>query len=47
MVYEARSRSCRPVDKKIGRVTLNWSKRHLGGSGTCETTPHEERNKKI
>ena len=29
--------------KKIGRNYMHWK---LGGSGTCEGTPHEERKKK-
>ena len=28
---------------KMGRITWLGKKRHRGGSGTCQGTPHEER----
>ena len=40
---EAEMQTCGP---KMGKTTCTGKKRHLGGSGTCEGTPHEERKRK-
>ena len=34
------------MDKHLGRITWSGRQRHLGGSGTCEGTPPEEKKKK-